>query len=198
MAQKRSAEAKAAPRKPRRGRTGNKELERLFAERGFTDVRWIDPKEIVVAEWVRMKCRYGCGEYGRNAACPPNAPSVAECARFIREYRRSAVFHFPKKVDRPEDRHSWGRKLNLQLLKLEQELFKHGFFKVFLIFFDSCGICLECAASRTSCKEPKLARPTADALGIDVYTTVRKIGYPIQVLSEYDQEMNRYAFLLID
>jgi hypothetical protein len=41
-------------------------------------------------------------------------------------------------------------------------------------------------------------RPEADALGVDVYTTVRKLGYPIEVLSDYKQAMNRYAFLLID
>ena len=194
----RKTAGKTMSRRAPRGAKGARELERLFASRGFTDVRWIDPAEIVTAEWVRMKCRYGCGEYGRNAACPPNVPSVADCTRFIREYRRAAVFHFPKKVDRPEDRHAWGRKVNLELVKLEQELFRSGFFKAFLIFFDSCGICLECAASRSACKEPKLARPTADALGVDVFTTVRKIGYPIEVLSDYDQEMNRYAFLLVD
>jgi predicted metal-binding protein len=177
---------------------GTKELEQLFAARGFTDVRWIAPREIVLAEWVRMKCRYGCGEYGHNAACPPNAPSVPECRSFVREYRRAAVFHFAKTVPRPEDRHAWSRKLVLELIKLEQELFKSGFVKAFMLPFDSCNICLECPGSRTACKEPKLARPSPDALGIDVFTTVRKIGYPIRVLSDYDQEMNRYAFLLVD
>jgi predicted metal-binding protein len=170
----------------------------MFAGRGFSDFRWIHPRDIVVAEWVRMKCLYGCVEYGKNAACPPNAPPVDACARFFREYKRAAVFHFVKKVDRPEDRHSWGRKLNLELLKLEAEVFKAGFVKAFLLFFDSCGICLECASARAECKEPKLSRPTPDGLAMDVYSTVRKIGYPIEVLSEYDQEMNRYAFLLVD
>jgi predicted metal-binding protein len=198
MPQKRSSGGKAAAQKHRPGRMGTKDLERLFASRGFTDVRWIDPADIVTAEWVRMKCRFGCREYGRNAACPPNTPPVTECARFFQEYRRAAVFHFPKKVDRPEDRHAWTRKLNLELIKLEQEVFKAGFFKAFLLFFDSCGICLECAAARAECKEPKLARPTPESLGVDVFTTVRKIGYPIETLSQYDQQMNRYAFLLID
>jgi predicted metal-binding protein len=183
---------------PRSARPDGRALEALFAKRGFTDFRWLDPREIVVAEWVRMKCLYGCWEYGKNAACPPNAPPVDACARFFREYRRAAVFHFAKKVDRPEDRHSWSRKLNLELLRLEGEVFKAGFVKAFLLFFDSCGICLECAAERTACKEPKLARPTADAMAVDVFSTVRKIGYPVQVLSDYDQEMNRYAFLLVD
>jgi predicted metal-binding protein len=198
MPLKKAIGRKTPPRTARRAVPKTKDLERMFADRGFSDFRWIDPREIVVAEWVRMKCLYGCGEYGKNSACPPNAPPVEACARFFREYKRAAVFHFAKKVDRPEDRHAWGRKINLELLKLETEVFKGGFVKAFLLFFDSCGVCLECASARAACKEPKLSRPTPDALAMDVYTTVRKIGYPIEVLSDYDQEMNRYAFLLID
>jgi predicted metal-binding protein len=175
-----------------------KDLEALFVERGFADFRWLDPKEIVVAQWVRMKCLYGCREYGKNAACPPNAPTVVECERFFKEYRRAAVFHFAKAVDRPEDRHPWSRKLNLELLKLEHEVFKAGFVKAFLLFLDSCGICIECPGTRTDCKELKLSRPTADALAVDVFSTVRKLGFPIEVLSDYKQEMNRYAILLVD
>lgn len=195
MPRSKSPSRKAAAPGPKAAKLA---LEALFVERGFPDFRWIDPAEIVVAEWVRMKCLYGCREYGRNAACPPNAPPVDACARFFREYKRGVVFHIAKKVDRPEDRHPWSRKLSLELLKLEQEIFKAGFVKVFLVFFDSCGICLECAGDRTTCKEPKLARPTADALAVDVFRTVRKLGYPIDVLSDYDQEMNRYAFLLLE
>jgi predicted metal-binding protein len=198
MPQTKRARPRPHARRNRPGLPGQKALEALFAERGFPDFRWLDPRDIVVAEWVRMKCLYGCREYGRNAACPPNAPAVDACARFFREYRRAAVFHFVKKVDRPEDRHPWSRKLNLELIKLEGEVFKAGFVKAFLLFFDSCGICLECAATRGACKEPKLARPTADAMAVDVFSTVRKIGYPIKVLSDYDQEMNRYAILLVD
>ena len=198
MPQTKRTRRKPAARKSRPARPDLKALEALFIERGFPDFRWLDPGEVVVAEWVRMKCRFGCREYGRNAACPPHAPSVEECARFFREYGRMAVFHFAKTVDRPEDRHAWTRKLNLELLKLEQELFLAGFVKAFLLFFDSCGICLECAAGRTACKEPKLARPTPEGLGVDVFTTVRKVGYPIDVLPDYDREMNRYAFLLVE
>jgi len=195
---KTSVRPKTNPRKAERGKSGRVALERLFAKHGVSDFRWLDPAEIVVAEWVRMKCLYGCWEYGRNAACPPNTPSVDACARFFREYKRAAVFHFAKTVERPEDRHAWSRKLSLELVKLEMDVFRAGFVKAFLLFFDSCNICLECGANRTACKEPKLARPTPDALAMDVFSTVRKLGYPIDVLSGYDQEMNRYAFLLID
>jgi hypothetical protein len=35
-------------------------------------------------------------------------------------------------------------------------------------------------------------------MAVDVFATVRPLGYPIQVLTRYDQAMNRYAFLLIE
>ncbi len=173
-------------------------LEALFIKHGFKDFRWFDPKEMVVAEWVRMKCRFGCAEYGHNAACPPNTPPVEECGRFFREYGRAAVFHFEKKVAKPEDRHSWSRKVNAALLKLEREVFLAGFQKAFLIPMDSCALCRDCAGKRETCLKPKAARPTADAMAVDVFTTVRKLGYPIQVLADYGRVMNRYAFLLVE
>jgi len=102
MSPKKTIGRKTPPGTPRRVLPGTKDLERMFAGRGFSDFRWIHPRDIVVAEWVRMKCLYGCVEYGKNAACPPNAPPVDACARFFREYKRAAVFHFVKKVDRPD------------------------------------------------------------------------------------------------
>ncbi|MFH1102907.1 MAG: DUF2284 domain-containing protein [Pseudomonadota bacterium] len=60
-----------------------KQLEQLFARHGVSDFKWIDPKQIIVSQWVRMKCMFGCSEYGHNASCPPNVPSVSECERFF-------------------------------------------------------------------------------------------------------------------
>jgi len=66
------------------------------------------------------------------------------------------------------------------------------------MFFDSCNICEDCPGEKEKCKEPKLSRPTPEAMSIDVFATVRQVGYPIEVLSEYTQKMNRYAFLMIE
>lgn len=198
MPQKTTPKKKATAKGPvTAGRTRN-DLERLFAAKGFTDFRWLDARDIIVAEWVRMKCLFGCPDYGKNAACPPNTPPVDACARFFREYKRAVVFHFAKTVPKPEDRHPWSRKLNLELLEVEAEVFKAGFVKAFLLPMDSCNYCLDCTGVRAACKQLKLSRPSPDAMAVDVYATVRKIGYPIQVLAEYDEEMNRYAFLLVD
>lgn len=172
-------------------------LESMFQKHEFTDYRWIDPTDIVVSQWVRMKCLWGCNEYGRNVNCPPNVPSIEECARFFQEYDKAAIFHFEKTVEKPEDRFPWTKQINTRLLQLEREVFISGFPKAFLLFLDSCNLCRHCAPSKAQCKYPKKSRPTPEALGVDVFATVKKIGYPINVLSDYTQMMNRYAFLMI-
>lgn len=172
-------------------------LERCFREHGFSDFAWLDPAWIVVSQWVRMKCMFGCRTYGQGAACPPNVPSVAECELFFKEYSAAAVFHFEKQVDPPEARHAWSRKINRALSKLEREVFISGYERAFLLFMDSCSLCKECTGLREQCKDPRTARPSPEAMAVDVYSTVRKVGYPIEPLARYDQGMNRYAFLML-
>jgi predicted metal-binding protein len=63
---------------------------------------------------------------------------------------------------------------------------------------DECQICKECPGTRIECKHLNLSRPCPEGLGVDVYATVRRVGFPIEVLTDYNQEMNRYAFLMIE
>lgn len=174
-------------------------LEAMFETHGYSDFKWIRPStDIVVAEWVRMKCVFGCDSYGRIASCPPNTPSVIECRRFFDEYETAVVFHFAKKVEKPEDRRSWSRQVNLGLLKLERDVFLAGHQKAFLLFMDCCRVCAECPGRRAECKNPEMSRPSPEGMAIDVFGTARGIGYPIDVLSDYSKTMNRYAFLLVE
>jgi predicted metal-binding protein len=175
-----------------------KDLEALFEKHGHTDFKWIDPKAIVVSQWVRMKCAFGCAEYGQNATCPPNVPTVSECRQFFDEYRTAAVFRFEKSVDKPEDRHAWSRGVNQGLAMLEREVFVAGYEKAFLLFMDSCSLCVDCPGTREECVNPRQARPSPESMAVDVFSTVRQLGYPIEVLSDYSQPMNRYAFLLVE
>ena len=174
------------------------DLDSLFKEHGFADYRWLDPKAVQVSQWVRMKCMFGCGDYGRRACCPPNVPSVAECRQFLSEYSSAAIFHFEKAVDRPEDRHAWGQAINEELMKLERHVFLAGHERAFLLLMACCSLCAECTATRQDCKNPRLARPVPEAFAIDVFSTARQCGYPIHVLSDYTQTMHRYAFIMIE
>ena len=140
------------------------ELETLITRHGYKDYKWIQPKSIVVAEWVRMKCLFGCSEYGKTATCPPNTPPVPDCRRFFDEYSAAVVFHFKKKVENPEDRYVWSKGVNQELLKLEKAVFFAGYPKAFLLFMDSCSLCEECCGiKKEECKNPKSARPSPES-----------------------------------
>ncbi|MDR3335742.1 MAG: DUF2284 domain-containing protein [Treponema sp.] len=78
--------------------------------------------------------------------------------------------------------------------------FRSGYYKVFLLQFDSCQLCKDCAAedTRIKCINKSMSRPGADAMGIDVYKTAHNADYPIQVVKDRSDAVNRYAFLLID
>lgn len=173
-------------------------VESLLARQGYTDYKWIQPEKIVVSQWVRMKCTFGCSEYGKSGCCPPNTPSVFDCRQWFDEYQQVVILHFAKKVDKPEDRKAWSAQVNQGLAKLEREVFLAGYPKAFALFMDSCRLCTECAAARSGCKHPESARPGPEAMAVDVFMTARECGFPIEVLTDFSQTMNRYAFLLIE
>ena len=48
------------------------------------------------------------------------------------------------------------------------------------------------------CVNHKMMRPCPESFGVDVFATVGRFGLPIKVLKSYDEEMNRYAFLMVE
>ena len=63
---------------------------------------------------------------------------------------------------------------------------------------DECRLCNECAVTRQECKNKAMSRPSPEALGVDVFTTVQNAGFEIKVLKDISQTMDRFAFILID
>jgi predicted metal-binding protein len=147
---------------------------------------------------VRFKCTFGCSSFGKKGTCPPQVPSVEDCRAFFGEYDEAVIFHFAKKVDNPKDRGPWSMELNKKLIKLERAVFLAGCFKAFVLFMDECRLCAECTGARDSCLNKADARPGPESLAVDVFTTARSAGYPIEVLKDYNEEMNRYAFLMVE
>jgi predicted metal-binding protein len=173
-------------------------INQIIKNQGFHDFKWIEAKEIVVAQWVRFKCMFGCPTYGTKASCPPEVPSIAECREFFREYQRAILIHIDKKLDNADDRDEWGKEINNQLLEIEKSIFLSGYRKVFLLFMDECHLCKDCSVVRENCHYKKLSRPCPEALGVDVFETAHKYNFPIEVLKDFKDQMNRYSIILID
>lgn len=173
-------------------------LPSLLAQHGFDDFLPLDPHEVVLGEWVRMKCRFGCQHYGKSTVCPPHTPPLPQCRSFFDEYRTAFVIRCRGTVAAPEDRHDWTRTINQRLLDLERSVFLAGFVKAFVLFVDPCNLCMQGCPPELRCRRPHQARPAPEAMGVDVFSSVRRCGYEIQVLTDYSQEMSRFGLLLVE
>jgi predicted metal-binding protein len=174
-----------------------KEIEDILHTNGFSDYKWINPKEIIVSQWVRVKCQFGCGDYGLGA-CPPNTPSVQECRDFFNEYDNGIIFRFTQMADKEKYPSDWSKGLTNKLLEIEREIFLSGYQKAFLLNQTCCDVCKDCSGNRVNCRDKKNSRPSPEGFAIDVYKTVRKLGMEINVISKNPSEINRIAILLIE
>jgi predicted metal-binding protein len=162
-----------------------KKIKNLCLAQKAKDAKFIESAQIVVGYWTRYKCQYGCGAYGKNLCCPPNAPTPGETKKILSEYSSALLVRFGNKV-----------KVTPAIAALEREVFLMDYYKVVGFGAGPCRLCDECSLSE--CRFPEEARPSMEACGIDVYATVRKSGFPLHVLTSEDERQNRYGLLLIE
>ena len=156
-------------------------LAKLLGARGAKVIR---AKSIVAAEWVRLKCQFGCDGYGGCLTCPPHSPTPETTRRMLEYYRHGLLIHGNEYAD-----------IRSIVVALEREMFLDGYFKAFGMGAGPCSLCEECAET---CRHPDETRPSLEACGIDVFTTVRANGYPIRVLRTAGCKGNYYGIVLIE
>ena len=153
-------------------------------------------RDVVVAEWVRMKCLYGCDDGGKYRTCPPNAPPVDQIRRVVGEFERAILLEAGP-FSGAENSDPESRRLNETGLAMERELFLAGFHKAWLMGAGPCDICGACTRGE-ECPTPERARPSMEGCGLDVYTTARKAGRQIEVVRDREDEYRFFALLLVD
>ena len=62
-------------------------------EMGLDGAKVIDPRSIVTAEWVRMKCQFGALNYGMRHCCPPFTPRPEKTQKVIDSYQKAILLH---------------------------------------------------------------------------------------------------------
>lgn len=132
-------------------------------ELGALDAKIITPKLIEVAHWVRLKCRYGCSDYGKWKTCPPYTPDADEMRKILAEYEKAIIM--------VSDSHDNATKLARDMMFY---LYSKRIFKAFPLGSGRCRLCETCTPD--DCKHPELAYPSMEACSIDVFTTVKNCG----------------------
>lgn len=156
--------------------------------------------EIVVAQWVYLKCRYGCNRYNTNWCCPPATPGPEMVRAFLREYSLALLlvssqscpeFYLDNAYKRAKQVRCWKGTVSLERL-----LFLEGYHKAFGLVGETCALCKECAYPG-DCRFPQEKRPAVESFGIDVIGTLQNIGVTPRVARRLRQSFSYYGIILV-
>ena len=157
----------------------------LAVKLGAVDAKVIRADQVVVKNWVRWKCHFGCDSYGKSLMCPPYSPTPEETLALLKEYEYALLFR--SKPDTPKR----------LAVELERRIFLEGYHAALAFTSGSCNLCKECNLAGGLCVKPLEARPSMESCGISVFETARNAGYKIEVLNSKDQSYLRYGLVLI-
>ncbi len=149
-----------------------------------------------VADWVRLKCRYGCPDYGRRLSCAPHAPGPDEFRPVLAGYEQALLVWVEGRGT--EAATPARRRLAEALLALERDAFLARCHKAFAL---SDGPCLWCddepCPPDGTCRHRDRLRPAMSACGIDAFATASAAGVPLQVAGDEQAAFRLLGLLLI-
>jgi predicted metal-binding protein len=195
-------------------------LQELLSELGkvHPDLKLISAGLVVVGEWVRWKCRYGCRAYGKHFCCPPFAPRPEETRRMLSEYRYAVLARVQAQAELellPEHPHRalWSslELIHRTIFQLERAAFLQGYYRAFGMGALPCTLCPTCVAEEMRekgealgemdvlrCRHKDIMRPSLEACGIDVFQTLENAGYAPAVFKDYAHRLELFGLVLLE
>lgn len=161
----------------------------LAVDLGAADAKVIETDKVVVRNWVRWKCHFGCNTYGRSLMCPPHTPTPEETRSLIREYEYALLVRFKSSTPKSH--------IQNQTVELERHLFLEGYYSALAFTSGSCHLCDECNLEEGYCVKPRTARPSMESCGISVFETAKEAGYQIETLRSKSEKYFRYSLILL-
>lgn len=176
-------------------------------EAGAVEALYIDADDVIVDDRVRLKCFVPlCRHYG-DLVCPPNVPTPDEFRKYLKLYRFGLLLSTeyenppkPKSLADSEDVSREIRKKSLDLsdilLKLEGISLQKGYRFAAGFTGGSCHYCDSCIKTGGECKTPYRARPSMEAVGVDVVGTLQNVDMSLE-FPVFDK-VKWWGLLLVD
>jgi predicted metal-binding protein len=164
-------------------------------EMGATEAKLIDPKDVVVAEWVRLKCQFGCQFYGQRKTCPPYSPTPDLTRRLLGEYGVALLFRIERRGE--EDFLKAEPSVQRLATDLEREIFIAGYPKAFALGAGGCNFCEACNLGGP-CPHPERSRPAMEACGIDASSTAANVGWSFAVAKTKASTYQNFGLILVE
>jgi predicted metal-binding protein len=178
-----------------------KDLERYKEkafELGAANVKIIKTEEIPVDERVPLKCQIPiCFGYGTSAHCPPNTMKPDELRKHFKNYQWAIFFtrdlptELLLKDATDKDRIAAFQSIYKYVKSIESMAFYDGHYLAFGLGAGSCrrtfcGQHKTCSALEgKSCRFGLLARPSMEAVGINVYKMTAAAGWDIYPIGSH-------------
>ena len=178
--------------------TIEKELRKKAIDGGACAFVPIPTSKVVTANWVRLKCQFGCKNYGTRLTCPPYSPSPEETRKVLDEYEKAYLiayegflgfdFYPPKNL--PEAMTKLSLYACNEVYDLERFAFLAGYYKAFSFGAHRCRRCEMCSISSgsTKCKFPVESRPSMESAGMDIFKTASNAGIKLKVIPDKNIE----------
>ena len=175
-------------------------LSEAARQNGIENVRPFSPEQIIVAEWVQLKCRYGCTRFNRSWCCPPATPTPEKAREIIAEYSLALLLestHYLPSFYRDDGR----KRASLVrcwkgTVSLERALFLEGYHKAFSLVGESCSLCKRCVYPG-HCRFPQEKRPSLESFSIDVIGTLQNLGITPRLAADIHEPFKYYAVILV-
>jgi len=165
---------------------------RYAVKLGADEARVVEASTIPVKDAVAFKCRVPqCFGYNNCGQCPPHAPKPAEIRQLLKGYRYGVLLLCRVdakllKLDRSDkERKAAFRRILEIVSKLESAAFYDGHYLAVGFGAGSCfsSLCdpkLGCQMLKgEKCRFPVKARPSMEAVGMDVYNLIAMSGWDI-------------------
>lgn len=172
------------------------ELKKNALDFSATDVKIISIDIISVQDEIIELCQEPlCEGYGTSIYCPPHAMKPGEFRKELRQYQNALLFKtdVDPEILLSEERYDAFRTIYEITTRLEAVALDAGYSLSKGLSAGSCKpvFCMnyECQAliDGTSCRYPSLARPSMEALGINVFKLIEDVGWEIHpITSESD------------
>lgn len=165
----------------------DKSRQKLLAflkKKGASEAKVIPAGDIIVDERVRLKCQIPlCDSFGRNLMCPPYLPGVAQFREALARYETAVIVQVRASLKETKgDPFLPARQLHAIINEGEKFAFSFGSRFALGLIGGCCRLCETCVAadSGRACRHPFKARPSMEAMGIDVQATAEKAGLPFE------------------
>lgn len=185
------------------------ELKKMAFKDGAIVLMPINPNEVVVGNWVRLKCQYGCPSYAKKLSCPPYSPKPEETRKILDEYSKAYLIGYSGSIFKKYETGKFSeifpkalKDMRKSIFELERHAFLSGYYKSFTYgFCGPCTLCEQCIVEEgiLTCKFAKESRPSMEAAGIDVFKTVINAGLELKVQKEINpNDLRMFTLLLLE